>query len=505
MPVSKRRNVFVVGPEATGDSFLGRKAEVQKLDEDIFLNEGTCHLVGVPRIGKSSLIKRVLSLHADEENCLILKLTMGEGSSAFQFWSDVWGGIQSRLEEKGIPLTPFQPFLERLQTITDDDPKWYSRMNGPIKQLCCALGKNDLRLILVIDEFDAVLTVFGQDIWHYQLLRTLASEREHAITCVLISRRSLSLLESRASSLSTFHGVFPSLRILGFNERDMGEVHSTLATYDIQLSDSAKERMTYYTGNIPMLCCVLCKRLADDYRGRTVDDTDLIDKLWRDSRERVHTYYDDLISRLQDDGFLDDLSSILFLKGRPVNKAMKERMEDMGILRIFPGEDGFYAYSQDFTTYLMLGKLNLPTWDLIIAVEEKLKELMVSEYPQLRQDNFRDLSEEKINEINSATGLGLSWKTVSDNCRKLIAHKDEIYLIDGLGFGFVAGRIIYEKNWKSRFSKRFPADDGDWHTRLELIREMRDPMAHGHGKYLSDNDLALCNRYCEELLKLDLS
>lgn len=504
MLVSKKRNVFVVGPEATGDSFLGRKAEVEKLDEDIFLNEGTCHLVGVPRIGKSSLIKRVLSLHADEEDCLILKLTMGESKSAFQFWCGVWEGILSGLEEKGIPLTPFQPFLNQLQAIDEDDPKWYSRMNGPLKQLCRALGKNNLRLILVIDEFDAVLTVFGQDTWHYQLLRTLASEREHSITCVVISRRSLSLLEGRASILSTFHGVFPPQRILGFNERDMEEVYSTLAVYDIQLTDSAIDRMTYYTGNIPMLCCMLCKRLVDKYCRETAD-ADLIDELWRDSREEVHTYYDDLISRLRDDGFLNDLSSILFLKGKPVNRAMKERMEDMGILHSPASEDNPYAYSQDFTTYLKLSKLDLPTWDLIIAVEEKLKELMVSEYPELMQDDFRDLSEEKFNKINSATGLGLALKTVSDNCRKLIAHKDEIYLIDGLGFGFVLGRIMYEKNWKIRFSKRFPADDGDWYARLELIRKIRDPYAHGHAKYLSDGDLAQCNRYCEELIKLDFS
>lgn len=503
MLVAKKRNIFVVGPEATGDSFLGRKAEVEKLDEDIFLNEGTCHLVGVPRIGKSSLIKRVLSLHADEKNCLILKLTMGESSSAFQFWRGVWEGILSRLEEKGIHLAPFQPFLSQLQAIEEDDSKWYSRMNGPIKRLCCALGKNGLRLILVIDEFDAVLTVFGEDVWYYQLLRTLASEREHATTCVVISRRSLSLLEGRASILSTFHGVFPPLRILGFNKRDMEEIYRTLAGYDIWLTDGAKERMAYYTGSIPMLCCVLCKRLVDEHRGQTAD-ANLIDKLWRDSREMVYTYYDDLIARLRDDDFLDDLSSILFLKGKPVNKTMKDRMEDMDILRSLADEDDLYAYSQDFTTYLRLSKLNLPTWDLIIAVEEKLKALMVAEYPELARDDFRDLDEEKVNEINNATGLGLSWKTVKDNCRKLVAHKDEIYFIDGLGFGFVVGHIIYEKNWKSRFSKHFPADDGGWHERLKLIRKIRDPLAHSHGKYLSDSDLAQCNRYCEELIKLDL-
>lgn len=504
MPVAKKRNVFVVGPEAAGDSFLGRKAEVEKLDEDIFLNEGTCHLVGVPRIGKSSLIKRVLNRHEDEKDCLILKLTMGErGGGAFQFWCSIWEGIQSCLEEKGIPLTPFQPFLDRLQAIDGNDPKWYPRMNGPIKRLCCALGKNDLRLILVIDEFDAVLTVFGQDSCHYQLLRTLASEREHSVTCVVISRRSLSLLEERASALSTFHGVFPSQRILGFNERDMEEVYRTLAAYDIHLTDSAVERMDYYTGSIPMLCCVLCKRLVDKCRGQTAD-ADLIDELWRDSRETVHTYYEDLISRMRDDGSLDDLSSILFLKGKPINKAVKEQMEDMGILHFAAGEDDPYAYSQDFTTYLKFSKLGFPTWDLIIAVEEKFKELMVSEYPELAQDDFRDLDEEKLNNINHATGLGLSWKVVKNNCQKLIAHKDEIYLIDGLGFGFVVDHIRCEKNWESRFSKRFPADDSNWRARLELIRKIRDPYAHGHAKYLGDSDLAQCNLYCEELIKLEL-
>lgn len=504
MLAAKKRNVFVVGPEATGDSFLGRKAEVMKLGEEIFLNEGTCHLIGIPQIGKSSLIKQLLSLHADEKTCLLLKLNMGESKSVFQFWSSVWEGILFMLEEKEIPLAPFRPFLNRLQVIEEDDPKWYSRMNGPLKQLCCALGKNNLRLILFIDQFDAVLKVFGQDDWHYQLLRTLASEREYAVTCVVISRRSLSLLEGRASTLSTFHGVFRSQRILGFNKQDMEEVYHTLDTYGIQMLDEAKERMFYYTGNIPMLCCVLCKRLVDEHCGETAD-ANLIDKLWRESREPVYTYYDDLISRLQDDGFLDDLSSILFLKGKPINKAMKDRMEDMGILH-FPadGEDP-YAYSQDFTTFLMLSKLNLPTWDLIIAVEEKLKNLMVTEFPDLRRQDFRVIDEDEIIRINHATGLNLIWKTVRDNCNKLSAHKDEVFLIDGLGFGFVVGRILSHTNWNNTFSKHFPSDDGDWHARLELIRKIRDPLAHNQGKCLSDSDLAQCNRYCEELIKLDLS
>lgn len=503
MLATRKRNIFVVGQEATGDSFLGRKTEVERLDEDIFLNYGTCHLVGIPRIGKTSLINRVLSLHADEEDCLILELSMGENENAFQFWESVWKGIQRNLENKGILLTPFQSHLEQLQRIGEDNPKWYSRMNRALKSLCEALGKNGLRLILVIDEFDAVLTVFGQETSYYQLLRTLASSPKYAITCVLISRRSLPLLEARVSTLSTLHGVFFSQRVLGFNKRDMEKVYSALAAYDIQLTDSSKERMAYYTGDIPLLCCLLCKLLVDKHRGQTAD-ADVIDELWRDARETViYTYYEDLIVRLEDDGFLDDLSSILFLPGRPVNKSVKDRMEDMGVLCSTPGKDDLYAYSQDFTTYLKLRKLNLPTWDLIIAAEEKLKALMVSEYPELAEDDFRDLSEEERNRINTATGLMLNWGTVIPNCKKLVAHKDDIYLIDGLGFGFVLNHIT--KNWKSRFSKHFPADDGDWCARLELIRKIRDPLAHSHGKYLSDGDLAQCNRYCEELIKLDLS
>ena len=56
----KEKIEFVVGPQATDGSFLGRRKELEQLQKLVFSGHAVLSLVGPTRIGKSSLVSRAL-------------------------------------------------------------------------------------------------------------------------------------------------------------------------------------------------------------------------------------------------------------------------------------------------------------------------------------------------------------------------------------------------------------------------------------------------------------
>ena len=58
----RKTNRFLAGPQVSGDSFFGRRSELDRLGEWMFGAAPCCGLsiVGPHRIGKSSLVAQVL-------------------------------------------------------------------------------------------------------------------------------------------------------------------------------------------------------------------------------------------------------------------------------------------------------------------------------------------------------------------------------------------------------------------------------------------------------------
>ena len=84
----RKTNRFLAGPQVSGDSFFGRRSELDRLGEWMFGAIPCCGLsiVGPHRIGKSSLVAQVLREHAGQENVLVIRMNMAEYPDAASFW-----------------------------------------------------------------------------------------------------------------------------------------------------------------------------------------------------------------------------------------------------------------------------------------------------------------------------------------------------------------------------------------------------------------------------------
>ncbi len=136
-----RESIYVVGPEATGVSFLGREKEISDL-ESIFFSSAAIHLVGPTRIGKSSLVSFVFDKNQDYQERICVKMSMGECQDAYDFWKTLSVKIEDQLYEKELWNKQFERLFNQLRVVTGSSPDWFSDFKLSIQNILKQIKKS---------------------------------------------------------------------------------------------------------------------------------------------------------------------------------------------------------------------------------------------------------------------------------------------------------------------------------------------------------------------------
>lgn len=501
-------NIFVVGPQATGMSFLGRKDEIIDLERSIFGGVGAIHLVGPTRIGKSSLVSVVFDRNRNRAKHICVQLSMGECSDAYDFWHTLAAEIREQISINEL----WNKNTERLFSELDSNVKssssnWFTDYRGPLKNILKQLEKSGFRMVLAIDEFDSVERIFGQNSHYFMLLRSIFNEPSCVTSGVIVSRRRLHLLEAKCPDISTFHGVFRELPLRAFNDKDMEIFYDTLGLYDIKLSSGAKRKIERYTGRMPYLCSMFAERMVShNADGANISENEIVE-IFKECLPQIDRYYEDLIERLD----YDDHTEIVFYlsigsKLPNVTKRHIRNLVTMGVLIPDNSSDieQYYAYSKDFMTYFRTRTLKLPTWETMTLSEKKIKAIFAREYPRLAEVSYGDIQYDSKGAIEKEIAklypeLNLNWRQIKGYCEDLAAHKENPTIIDVLTLSKVVGIIL--DRWDDRFHVYFSGDDS-WKMKLAYIKKLRNPMAHAMVEYIDQEELAVCLKYCDEIIHM---
>lgn len=509
-----KKNIFVVGCEATGDSFFGRAHELSIFEDELIRsNNRGISLVGPTRIGKSSLIGELGKRLRELPKILWVTLSMGEMDDANSFWYSVCYEIQSTLEEKGLVNNNLAMDLYWMDAVFSTQ-NWYIQMNRRLKILLTKLKKEDIVLILNLDEFDIAPQVFEQQTNHFQLLRSLYSGGDYNVKGILSSRRRLPMIESNSDGLSTFHGVFQERTLGAFTSEDMFEISSSLGDYDIFIAEDGEffQRLYYYANNIPYLVGLCLHRLVEIYQGEMPLDADLVDKIYDDLSPSIRSYYDDLIHRLRGDGLLEDTCKLCvydlnYLETNRLNNSMEYAMgilESLGILYKgnYQGVERYYAFTQDFTIYLKVQNISYDSWDVLTQCELRMKDIFLQVYPQLDKYSYNTLlfkQEEVRRHLDlQYPKLNLDLNKMRNFGRDLNNHKKNPTLIDVITLNQIIVYII--RQW-SEFQKCFPGEEAKWKDALNCIKEVRNPMAHSNAHHVAHDTMAKFNYACQMVIE----
>lgn len=497
---------FADGGVAYRETFLGREKEIRELEEIIFAGCGAVHLVGPPRIGKTSLIYAVCERNRGKTDRLCVKTSMGEAVNAYGFWINLAEDILEAISDAELWDRKFQRQADRIrERVQENEGSWFTILTRPLKSILTHLGELGFQLVLIIDEFDKVRTLFSGEPAYFQLLRSIYSEPDLSTSGAILSRRRLKLLENDCPDISTFHGVFAEYTLRGFSGEDMAAYDRRLLECGIELSEEERERLKYYTGTIPYLCCKLGNQMVRDSR----DGTAAVDSAFLSCLPQINEYYDDLIARLKEDGQMDFVF-YLSIGVRPptVTGRELENLKTMGILSQTEGREGprYYVYTQDFMTYVKELPLQLPAADMIRESEKKLRTIIQKRYPRLADLTCADLEGANGDQLQANINqmypdLTLDWTVTMRNLKTNAVRNKKACVLDTFTLTFVINKIL---NLWDGFFDRYFGGDPNWKGKLEAIRSVRIPIAHSNIEYIEQKELAVCMQYCEELIRLEI-
>jgi len=212
---------FIYGRPVRSIEFLNRETELRAIFNRLRNGESTA-VVGEPHIGKSSLLLQLMDGEAqriylgEEARRMVFSMldlqSVGGGYTPTTFWTEA--------------LEPLRQSSQNVlkQHVEQAAESGYARR--PLERLFNYLGENGTRLVLLLDEFECLLTHPNfQDSAFFGLLRSL-STRSGGLARVTTSRLSVSQMNDLGHSLLTtgspfFNNVI-ELRLHPFDDRIVG-------------------------------------------------------------------------------------------------------------------------------------------------------------------------------------------------------------------------------------------------------------------------------------------
>lgn len=503
-------NVFVVGSEVQGESQIGYKRYIDKFTDILTNTINNISITGIKRFGKTSLAKEVIAkVKEDSGNKVIaIFVDLAKQRSFSDFLEAIFNGLEEEimmndeLTEKFYSNSVFKRLLKKIEESDSNSRTYRDTLEGIFKWI----KRQDVRVILAIDEFDAASDLFTETA-DFEFLRDLSSNRELEISLVLVSRRQLYMIEKKNFNNSTFHGVVQTYPINGFINEDLEEFYTVLIEkYGIELSEYMKKRLNYYCGQSPYLYSMFAYDIVDDFQTKKEINIDLIYK----RREiDIENYYKSIFACLNNDkvnieGAYGEVSTVEKLVGVIVGPRIGVVENDISVLEslgyLYSKEDLYYSISGHFTNALRRIPLKIDTWTAILGLEKKLKsmirkQIMVNNGVELID---YDMWTKIFEKIGAAGTLDTYDKFIADSMNE---YKCDVDLLDVCSLDVAVSIIQFY--WEEWFSKFFEHDSWEkWEYKLRLCASARNPMAHGHEEFLSAEAKASVNEYCDTIIKL---
>ena len=358
--VDKIANPFSqYGAPVTGDEFIGRTQYLEVMENRIInvTHPGNLAIIGLPRIGKTSLVKEFLRRNSDY---LVhnKRIPIFIDISQYHTTDDFFMGLVENASRanSGIDSPKFASIVEQIKGTTDTFER-----NSLINDFYAQYSLLGYNVIYFLDEFD-ILCRTCRDSTILQTLRNLISS-DYGVKIVTISRRTLSEIEKNIApgdhAGSTFAGVFQDLFVGEFNEEDMSEFYKKLSEYDVSLTDTDKNFIIEQCGAFPLYISGVGFHLIDQKkRNGMIDVSTAVNEI----KIAMMQNFRHIVDLLNESESYDALNTLLFTENKIPQMKIHE-LEKYGLIR-----QNYNAYTCSSKLFFEFLKENLDSAE----VTEKL-------------------------------------------------------------------------------------------------------------------------------------
>lgn len=498
-----------------GQRFVGRKKALNVITQRVLGESyGNLAIMGLPRIGKSSLAWQGIMEKKDElhkRKIVPIFFQAGSCRDARSFFMQMLFGLHDEIQmsfsdekyDKGI-----ESIVTRISSLDEisflRDITFYYKI---VKRL-------GYRAIYILDEFDSVQKIF--DVADFQLLRELSTYPDTKLCLVTCSRKTIQEIEAKNGGISNFYGTFKDLRLGMFDEDDM-ELYWNRVVLPESFSATYKSRVDYYIGGHPYLL-----DLFNDYCLRTNTfnlDDDLSDPV-AEIRLELWNQLKSIIDTLKHEGIFDKAIQLILGPVYNVSKVDEEKLlkyqfikvidneQKMNLLGRLVGartEQGSYGCFSDYYTLLLDQNYiaDVDYWPLWTDTEKKIREVIKAYI----SDTF---SSDWETEIVARYGYNerftdSRWVDQFNSLKK--TREKDLKLFPGASsdlIDYTLTRDMYNvfmaKAW-DWFGKIFPGQRKDWQVKFEFLAEIRNPMAHNNREFITQEQILKATDYCNQIVR----
>lgn len=503
-----------------GGCFVGRKSVLaEMLRYVVYPNKiSNYHIVGLPRIGKSSLLKafreKVQQNHYNLD-LIVIYISLDKCDDSGAMWEMIGKGLRKELKRKLSSSDKYAAFEEELE------------FEGIVENIIdydyvCSIAKcmkevGFLGLVL-IDEFDNFSTIASKaTVGNF---RTLFSNSDYGIRAVIASRRMVERIEKEVegavnADISTLAPLFINGRkLMVFDEEDMKDYWTNISNkIGRTISEKYIQEVHYYVGNHPWLLNLL--------NGSYWNEQDSFDYISDDSV--TLNINKELLNKLNDAfdwAVWRDLkkwqllrSLILSTWGPDENIPNEELSElerygviDMNQTLTEPDGPIRIAISRYFTEWMNLKRYILPFGDEWSKAEGNMRKIVKCFCDEIYQGDeaqmINHLETKNANSIEVGKDPRFTAKGRFDLMRIRMGKNIDKYpqmsssIIDYSEPSDLP-EIFFRREW-FWFGQVFGNTWNDWSEKFSIINEVRNIKSHNNLGF-PQSRIELAKKYCHEV------
>lgn len=357
-----------------GERFIPRKAELRAIQNRVLpWDGGNLAVVGDYRIGKSSLVYNALMEQKEallEKKIMPVWIDIGTYEDISSFFRAMIKKTREELEEQEWITPAIQRSFEQLMQAQ----RSWSEEVELVQRFFAKVRKNDVKVIVILDEFDHARYLFRDKLSGFQALRELSYRPEWKVTLITCSRRTIKDIELQTRAISTFAGICHDLYLGVFQPAEQEVFFEKLSQAGIPVDDDLKSQFAFFCGGHPFHMDQLGYALVEQFReSGTLDFARAAEMVEHGFIDK----YDYIIRILREDDSLSKLLQILFGPVVDVDEIDIDRLSRFGFVR--KSADGKYeTYSRHFYTYLKIVERRENFWPAWKNMETRLRQLVRS-------------------------------------------------------------------------------------------------------------------------------
>jgi AAA+ ATPase superfamily predicted ATPase len=495
------------GSIVEGQRFIGRDKEIEIIQNRILgSNYGNISIVGLPRIGKSSLVWNTLFIdkkHLINRNIFPVWISFGEYNSIYESFDEIIFQISEFISDDNLKIEVDEVTKKISKSILNVEKRRY------LKRLFKYLRQQKIRILVCFDEFDNALNILN--LHDFQFLRELSYNTETRLVIITISRKTIQELEPDNGALSNFYQIFTDLRLKMFSIEDYDLYWKRIENYGLFISSEYKSKIKEYCGFHPYLLDLLNNEIFNQINQSDFDLNNILTSTIEDLKLKLYNEYEAILKLIKLEGLSEKILQMIVGPVYDITQRDVEKLLKYDIVNSSDSQ-GYSSFASYFNDYLLLKASSINIWPLWSEVEKKVRELINEELVFTFGENWEPAyrnafgkldttGETKIKKSDVLDGSHHSLGLIKerDRNRKLFGKLASNNLID-----YTVPSIMFDafisKNW-NWYSQILGTQKNEWKFIFDHLGKIRNPLAHNNPNFLSDSDKNIAEGYCKNILE----